>query len=289
MPALKVLLPILGLTLSSTAFAAWPDDVTISGLDSWNGQVVQNSQTMRDSYDRVVKQLAVCISNKPMAPARTTGVNGFDFSLTNTIGFIDADSDPYNPSPWQRVHEDGDPSPTLWIPGISVRKGLPLSFEAGVNMGYLAFSRQAVFGGYGRWAPLEGYTRLPDVVMQLGYAGYMGNDELALSATDGSISIGYSIPIGQLTGIHSGTVSPYGGIGYVRINATPQMTDAEQESLGIRAVSGSKKDSAYLEGFSPFTFHGGMRMLSGDFQVLVNLTVAPSAVITLNSGIGFVF
>ena len=103
------------------------------------------------------------------------------------------------------------------------------------------------------------------------------------------MSLGYSIPIGRLLGIHSGTFSPYGGVGFVRINASPRMSASEQEALGIRSVSGSKKDSAFEEGFSPFTFHGGTRILSGDFQVLINVTVAPSALLTLNSGLGFVF
>ena len=194
-----------------------------------------------------------------------------------------------DPSPWARVHEDGEPSATLWIPGLSARKGLPLSLEAGVNVGYLAFSRQTVVGGYGRWAPLEGYRNLPDVVMQLGYSSYLGNDELSLNVRDASLSIGYSIPIGQMDRIHSGTVSPYGGIGFLRINATPQMSEDDQESLGIRAVSGSQKSPSYIEGFAPLTFHGGLRILSGDFQVLLNLTVAPSSMVTLNSGLGFVF
>jgi hypothetical protein len=283
-------LSLLGLMASSPAMAAWPDDITLSNLDTWNGQAVQNTQTMRGSYDRVVQQLAVTVANKAMAPARTVGINGFDLALTSTIGFIESgDADPYDPSPWQRVHETGEPSATLWIPGISVRKGLPLSLEAGANIGYVAFSRQTVFGGYGRWAPLEGYGNLPDVALQLGYSGYLGNEELALSANDGSLTVGYSIPIGKLLGIHTGTVSPYAGVGYVRIHASPQMSALEQEALGIRAVSGSKNDPAYEEGFSPLTIHGGMRILSGDFQVLLNITAAPSAIVTLNSGLGFVF
>ena len=132
-------------------------------------------------------------------------------------------------------------------------------------------------------------SQLPDVVMQLGYSSYLGNEELALNVRDASLSVGYSIPIGQMDRIHSGTVSPYGGIGFLRINATPQMSEDEQESLGIRAVSGSAKSPSYIEGFAPLTFHGGLRILSGDFQVLLNLTVAPSSMVTLNSGLGFVF
>ena len=66
------------------------------------------------------------------------------------------------------------------------------------------------------------------------------------------------------------------------------MSENEQESLGIRAVSGSQSPT-YVEGFAPLTFHGGLRILSGDFQVLLNLTVAPSSMVTLNSGLGFVF
>ena len=80
------------LSHANPSWAAWPDDVTLSGLGTWNGQTVQSTQTLRESYDLVVKQLAVGIANKPMAPAKTLGINGFDVSMTSTIGFIDANS-----------------------------------------------------------------------------------------------------------------------------------------------------------------------------------------------------
>jgi hypothetical protein len=279
------------LLLPTTALAAWPDDVSLRAMATIDGQPAGDTQAARSAYETVVRQLGVAIANPSMAPAETSGFNGFDVSLTSSVAFLDAYSaqGSSNPAPWERVQEDGDPSHAMWLPGINVRKGLPLSLEVGGRFSYVGFSRQAVVGGYGRWGLVEGYREWPDIVVQLGYSGYIGNDELELGVMDFSGSIGYTVPFGRVDGVNEASFSPYIGGGLYVINARPLMDIDEQQSLGVRAVSGFKSKDSHVEGYVPGAVHLGYRLQSGAFQLLMSAAWAPNALPMLNTGVGYVY
>ncbi len=283
-------LPLLAALLPASAQAAWPDDVSLRALSTVNGSPLTDTGASRTAYETVVRELGTAIANKPLAPAETLGISGFQLAFTQSVAFLDAFTDSEsNPAPWERVHPDADPSHVMWMPGVGVRKGLPLSLEVGANLSYIAFSRQAVVGGYGRWGLVEGYRKLPDLTLQLGYSGYIGNDELELGVMDGTMSVGYTVPFGRKVGINEGSFSPYGGVGMLWINARPQMSTEEQESLGVRAVSGFGNKDSFTDGFRPANLHLGFRLLSGDFQVLAGATLAPRSLSTANVGLGYVY
>ncbi len=274
------------LLLAGQAHAGYPDDVTLSQLGTWNGEPFTQSDTIQSAYQRVVKQLGMTIANTPLGAPETLGISGFGVALTNTVGFIDTSADS---APWRRVHEEADPSRALWVPGLTVRKGLPMSLEAGASLGYIAFSRQTQFGGWGRVGLIEGYTKLPDVALQVGYSGYVGNTELALGVMDTSLSLGKTFPFGRLVGINTASVAPYAGVGLYRIRAMPRISASAQEDLGIGEVSGFSGSDAYTEGFSPLGIHLGMSLRSGDFQISFSGTVSPNVLASLTTGIGYVF
>jgi hypothetical protein len=253
------------------ALAAWPEDVVLTNLSETD----DNESAYRD----LVRELGVAIANKPMAPGETLGLNGFDFTVFNSVAFLHARSEDGEATGWERTHADGDPSAFLWIPTIGVRKGLPLSLEAGMNFGWIGLSHQAVLGGYGRWALVEGYRNAPDVTVQLGYTGYVGNEELWLGVVDASATVGYTFPFGRTVGIHTSRFSPYVGVGTLRISADPKLAAEEQAALGIGAVNG--------EGFRPFVAHLGFRVATGDFQLKLAGTVAPNVIPGLSFGVGF--
>ncbi|MEL6348754.1 MAG: hypothetical protein AAFV53_36960 [Myxococcota bacterium] len=271
---------------SAPAMAAWPDDVQLSALDTFNGEDVTNQTTMRNAYERVVQQLGAGVANRPLGATETGGINGFDVALAGTVGFIDAAEDS---SAWRRVHPDADPTRALWIPEITVRKGLPLSLEAGARLGYVAFSRQTVFGAWGRLGLLEGYSRAPDLALQIGYAAYLGNPELALGTMDTSLTIGKTFPFGRTVGINTADIAPYLGIGLLQTRAQPRLTDAEQNDLGISAVSGFRSSDDFTEGFANPAIHLGTRILSGDVQVMVGVSVVPDVMSSVSAGIGYVY
>jgi hypothetical protein len=290
---MKHLLAIATLAASATAHpahASWPDDISLSSLSTWEGSLVSDEGVQGSAYGTVVRQLSLAIMNKPMAPAETVGLAGFDVAMTHSVAFIDAHGPREDaPDAWQRVHPKGDPSRALWLPGFTVRKGLPMSLEIGASYAQVGFSHQTAMGGQARWAPLEGDPRVPDVCIQAGYVGYVGNDELDLGVMDTQISIGRTFAFGYLEGIHTGTVSPFAGMGAVRIHARPLLDEGTQDDLGIGPISGFSGSDDFTNGYAPFTVHGGVRVLSGDVQALANVVVSPGNLITLNTGLGYVF
>jgi hypothetical protein len=280
---------------SSTALASWPDDVRLSQLASFEGENFTNVKANRAAYEQVVRELAAVVANKASGPAATSGLAGFDVALTSTVGFIDANGDARNgggTAPWERTHADADPTHVAWVPGISVRKGLPMSLEVGTNLGYVAFSRQTTFGAYGRWGLVEGYRQFPDFTVQVGYAGYLGNDELELGVMDTSFSLGYDLPFGRGRTYKASSFSPWLSAGFLRVNAAPLLGQDQQQSLGVRPVSAFRGKDAYTDGFAPATIAAGVRLRSGDVQMLLSQTVVttkdrPTA--TLNVGIGYIY
>jgi len=283
-----------GLALApARAEAGWPNDVSLSSLGDWGGSPVTDLGGSKAAYEQVVREMGAVIANKPMAPAETSGIHGFDLQLSTTMGFLDAKTqDGQPPAPWARTHVDGDPSGAMWIPGVSARKGLPLGLEAGAHMGYIAGSSQTVFGAWGRWGLVEGYRQFPDFSFQMGYSGLVGNDELDLGVMDTSFNLGYTIPFGRLQGFNEGSISPYLGAGWLKINAQPRLSDEEQQSLGVSPVSGFRSKDGFKEGFSPATIHLGARLRSGDVTMqgaTVLTTTRDRVTTTLSIGMGLVY
>ncbi len=274
-------------TLCGTALAS--EDVQLSALGAWNGSSVDTA-VAADAYQVVVNQLGLAIANKPMAPGETLGVFGFDIGVSSTVAFIETkEGSNSQPSSWARVHEDGEPNAVMWIPWLQARKGLPLSLEVGGSLGYIAFSHQTIFTGYGRWGLWEGYHPIPDFSVQVGYSGYVGNNELELGAFDYSANVGYTLPFGSLVGINQAQFSPYLGVGSVIVHAAPRLSEEDQEDLGIGRISGFKKGDGYTDALRHLALHGGFRVLSGDVQLRMAVSFAPGQLTTINGGLGFVY
>jgi hypothetical protein len=281
------------LLLSAPALAAWPDDVDLTALSERAGAAVLDPAANQVDYETVVLELGAAIANKPMYGAATLGVNDFEFGLNNTIGFTSSQSDSLeDPSPWARVHTDGEPADVLWVPGFSFRKGLPMSLEVGANMGWVAMSRQTAFGGYVRGAPLEGYRQAPDVAFQLGYSGYVGNEQLELGVLDWSGTISYDLHFGAVEGVQNAKFTPFAGVGQLIYHAQPRLSDSQSQSLGIKPVSGFKRTDAYDPGDTQWRqvqVHGGFVIVNRGFHFRVGTAWTPKVMPTVNVGLGFTY
>jgi hypothetical protein len=219
-------------------------------------------------------------------------VNGFQVGIANTFSFIRTGStDGTHPTGWDLADKEEDPDPFLFIPWLQVRKGLPASLEIGANAGWIGMTNTGVLGVYGRWSVVEGYRRIPDLALQVGYAGYVGNDELELGVMDMSATLGYSLPFGVTEGIHQAVFSPYVGIGVNRIHAAPRADLSRTDLAGrITEVSGFKSDTdAFVEGFAPLQIDGGFRIVNGDFAATIAATYSPSLIASVSVGFGFVY
>ena len=281
---------LAALLLNAQALAAYPNDVVLSSMVEWNGTTVTEPEIVSAAYQQLVLELGAAIANKPTAPANTLGVNGFDVGVSSSFSFVGAAGDTTEPSPWMRAHETGDPSPVVWVPGLELRKGLPLSLEVGTRAGYVGASNQMVAGAWGRAGLIEGYRQAPDLSLQVGYSGYLGNDELELGVLDWSFTLGYQLPFGRLKGINDAVFAPYAGLGQLRIHASPLLDEDVADTLGITPLTGfDPTGDGYMDQLRPLQLHGGVRIQKGAFRFLTAVTASPKIVPTVTTGLGFTF
>lgn len=280
----------------ASAFAAVPEEVSIRAMDDYGGSSTEvgasGSDWVTAGYKEMSKELGAAIANKPMVPGETLGTYGFHVGIATTVGFLKTGKqDGTNPSGWDLADPQEDPVPVIFIPQVQVRKGLPASLELGANFGWIGMSQTGVVGVFGRWGILEGYKPLPDVSLQVGYAGYVGNDELEVGVVDLSATVGYTLPFGNTPGIHSASFSPFVGIGLNEIHAAPR-GDLSRTGLDgrIPEVNGiDSKDPNFDESFAPIVVDGGFRILNGSFSATVSGSYAPSILPTVNVGFGFTY
>ena len=262
---------LVGLTLllPGLAQAAWPNDITLSKMTEHGGLRVVDTDLLGADYQTLVAELGTAIANKPLAPAETLGASGFDFSFSNSFVFVLAHRNDGTPSPWERAHENEDPSAYLLVPTISARKGLPFSLEAGANLSWIAMSRNGSFGGYGRLSIVEGYKPAPDLTIQIGYAGYVGNDEIEVGVMDMGVTLGSTFAFGTFPGINSSQFSPYLNFTLLRITAAPLIDEAMATKISAAAISG--KDAITLPQVA-----GGFQITNGTFLMRILGAWAPT-------------
>ncbi len=278
MPAL---LTALGMGM---ALAAYPNDVTFSTLEGSSDAAVAYQ-----AYYDVVLELGAAVAHKPLAPAATGGVNGFELSMGHSVTFIDSQGDGETPSGWERLHEDGTPDLALWIPRLEARKGLPASLEVSLEVGVVALSRQSVVGGHVRWAPMEGYRPLPDLILHGGYTGYTGNDELELGVMDLGATLGYSMPFGATGNINTACFSPFVGATRLTVHASPGLSEEEMLALNLAPVSGFRTSGYYDASLNFWQLHGGFHLQSGGLSFQISGAYALDVAASLNLGLGLVF
>ncbi len=276
---------------TAPAQAAFPDDVVVARLSD------VREATRQGKLDFVVSELAGLVSGPPAHAVGSLGYLEFEFSFDNRVGFLH--TDPLageDVSAWDALAEDGDATRVGYLPTVRFRKGLPWSFEVGIDFAWLAGSRQMVLGGYGRWAFLDGWTKVPDVAVSLGYTGYLGNDELDLGVFDLSVAIGYTFDVVSRPGaVRPATkMSPFAGWQLLMTHAAPGFVDVE----GIGPVSAWVDDEAPLVGVDPQRFRRhrafvGLEIGSGEvvFRMSGDFTFAKEAPVSVgfNLGLGVSF
>jgi hypothetical protein len=280
-------LPI-ALLLGPAALAGWPEDVTLSAMAEQDGVRVLGSQ--REEYLELVQELGTIIANKPLIPARTLGSSGFDLGVSSTFAFVRAKlQQDGEPSVWERVEVDEDPSTYKFVPQVSLRKGFPFSTEAGLSVGWVGMSRQGILGGFGRVAVMEGYRPWPDLTLQLGYSGYVGNDELELGVLDMGVVLGQTYALGRRPGIRTGQFSPWLGYSVLRVSAAPTIDPDLADQMDLVAVSGRKNSENYEPAMILPQFAAGFQIANGTLLLRAGAAWVPRTIPTVSVGMGFTY
>lgn len=285
MRVLLVATPML--MLSTPAMARWPEDVTLSAMLDHNGQRI--TAPVSDDYRQLITELGTAISNKPISPAGTLGAFGFDFSLQNAFVFTSARGTPTDPSPWERAAPDEDPSPWMFVPTFTARKGFAASFEFGTTAGWVGMHRQGVFGAFGRLGVIEGYKPYPDLTVQMGYSGYIGNVELDMGVLDFSVRLGQNYAFGAFPEINTAQFEPYLDYSLLRITAAPRLDPAVAQAIGAtRYYSFGQADDAE-PAIGVHRFAAGFQVTNGTVHFRAAGMYAVGSVPSVTVGMGFTY
>lgn len=273
MRALGLALPAL--LASAPAAAAWPEDVSLSGMLEHDGVRVTDRELLTADYEQLVRELAASVATATIPAPRTLGISGFEVVLESNVAFTDTSTaSDGSPSPWQRAQADEDPGAFLFAPGFTARKGLPFSLEVGLTGRWVGMSRQGVFGGFARAGLVEGYKPWPDLSLTLGYTGYIGNDELELGVLNAGLTLGSSWTFGASDGAKTSRISPFLDVTLLVVYATPVLNDADVAALGANSFGGTTNnpDVDTLSPQAPLLmprFTGGIELITGHFLLRI--------------------
>ena len=259
---------ILGLSLTlglSSSAAAGMNDLQVDQLSN-----VERSKR-QGSFDWVVRELALSIAAPPTHSVSSLGMFEFELSTDHRISFVH-DENGSGSSPWSELSEDGDASVVQYIPRVVIRKGLPYSFEVGGNVGWLGISRQFVVGGYGRWAMLDGWKKVPDAAIQISYDGYVGNNQLDLGVFQLALSVGYTFDTRSALSASGSRFSPFVGYGYLMTHAQP-LTEVPNIS-SVTAWADEAAPGVDPRDFRAHRFFGGMQVRNGQVQFRIAADVS---------------
>ena len=213
----RVLLACCLVALSTSAFAN--DHITISAA---LGQ---------QNFNDLSEDLGAVTSYKQLEGSTSEGVTGFDLSLnagSTQVGHQAA---------WNAA--TGNSVSSVPFADVRVTKGLPFGFDIGGEYSTVPGSNISLYGAEVRYAILDGGVAEPAIGVRAGYTHLTGVDDLSFHTTslDVSISKGF------------GPVTPYGGVGEVWTNSTP---DA---STGLTGSNSSNS-----EVFAGVTFDLGVHL-----------------------------
>ena len=135
-------------------------------------------------------------------------------------------------------------------------------------------------------------TNAPDLAFQLGYSGYVGNNELELGVMDWSGTLSYSLPFGALQGINNARFTPFAGVGQLIMHGQPRLSDEQNADLGLRAISGFENSDAYDANdpqWRQLQVHAGFMLVNRGFHFRAGTVWTPDIMPTINLGIGFTY
>jgi hypothetical protein len=261
------------LMLSPTAQAAWPEDVSVSSMTEYDGVRVLSTDVLSASYVELIRELGSTVGSHVVLPAESLGARGFEITLDTTTSFISSAGISRDPSPWMRAHVDQDPGALAYLPGVTIRKGLPMSIDIGVGVRWLGNTRQAVVHGFARVALVEGFKPWPDVNFHMGYAGYVGNPELELGVFEAGFTLGTKAPFGVGRGPRNAKISPFVDVSVLAMTSTPLVDDEVVAAVGA-VTYGRRGGNAELASVQRALvlpkFSGGVQWVFG--QVSLRLT-----------------
>ena len=291
------LLSFVFLSFPSQAQAA-SDELSLDAMLTWRGQPYEGDTSA--AYMKVTQQLCAAIANTTNIP-NTYGIQGIGIDAQMSFSFIDTTVDVEGelarnetPSSWALMTPDESPSPHLWIPEVQLRKGLPFSFELGTKVSYIGGSKQGAYGVWGKFNPLEGSEKGPEVALQFGYSGLVGSDELSLGVRDISLTIGKSVPFGPYFESNTSHFIPFLSVGKLKTQSIILSNNQLQETLDLDNYSSIHSNEGLegvqvVNGPTPAFASIGMHFLSNDFRFQIAYRNTFGTLSSMTMSLGFLY
>jgi hypothetical protein len=202
------------------------------------------------AFKRLINQYGFAIAPSAMAPARTTGYGGFQVTAQGNFTSIDSGADywqngtqgPVDQTSGQYSVRNKSPDSWLQVYGVNVRKGLPLGFELGAAISYVARTSIVSGGADVRWSLLEGFRRgalgyLPDLAVGGGVRTITGTAQFQLTVASADAVMSKPIPIADTS-----VLTPYVGYQFLKIfgDSGPIDLTPRTDALGYCNYQGQK-------------------------------------------------
>ncbi|HEX9573859.1 MAG TPA: hypothetical protein VF994_07160 [Myxococcales bacterium] len=235
-----------------------PDNITVCticlGADN---VVVPGDPSAQFRFARMTATLALAFAPAFEDQAQTTGQAGFEVGAGTKVAFPRLSEQEW---PSQGTLGTGAPPQMLFLPTITVRKGLGGSVELGAAVSLLAGSQTVGLSGQVRWAALEGLYGLPDVALRAWASHLIGAQELNLSFGGADILVSKSFGVAG-----SVRLQPYAQYGITLVDASTGAIDfnpGAEDPANPSADDRSFHRIAFWEN-RYHRFAAGVRMVAG--------------------------
>lgn len=209
-----------------------PDDLLCTKCDGTDDGVIEPGDPGAQArFARFASALGLLFVPALFEPAATTGQSGFEVGFSGKVAFprLAFSRVAGNKWPTAGTPDGGDPPKALFLPTLTVRKGLGGSFELGIHASMLTGSQVFALGGELRWAVVEGFHPAPDIGVRVFGTRVVGAPGLDLLVGGADLAVSWSIGVAGAM-----KVQPYAQGGIVMINAASGVLDFRPEAEDVR-------------------------------------------------------
>lgn len=218
----RVVLSVLALSIAPGAALAGGNDFRLNAQRNGQGVLfLQNGASFQPNaaaWESFTTELAYVMSPRLASPAETLGYAGFHVGAAWSGTLVHSDDGFWGVT--ERAQSTGKPNGLLQTLQLDVRKGLPFSFELGVNFLWLVESELFAPGLEVRWALHEGFRYAPDIGIRGSVNQLVGSRDLNLTVIGLDLVISHNWGIAGMMNL-----APYLSYSTLMVAASSRIVD----------------------------------------------------------------
>lgn len=179
-------------------------------------EIDQLNQLAQSEFRLFSEDLGAALSYKAVIPAEPLGIAGFDLGVSVTATQVE------NETIFNRAVSGGTVD-TIYVPRVSLHKGLPLGFDVGAFYSAVPDSNINLWGAELRYALLEGGVASPAVGLRGTYSQLDGVDQLDFETRGVELTISKGFAF----------FTPYAGVGQTWVTSTPNVAGLSEEEFNL--------------------------------------------------------